>query len=234
MVRSRGRATVPGFVFAAHSSGVSFLDQWLCEEQVKWILFRPRSRFILLSETQERDSDEKPISISSLCLSVAVLADSVCFERVTECKRRFIHGNAKSGQGQSRVRVCVPEDEILRLHDRSQNGRPLRLRYRRRAANEGGRLRQQVGEREPRRAGQKVSDNTSNVETLSRTSRLRTGGDCLWCDHRGLARLQWRKTVRAGAVELGTLYLSSKRILCYTPQCVKIYTWQRIWPLTTN
>jgi hypothetical protein len=59
------------------------------------------------------------------------------------CSRSFVFSAGfdfffeRKGQGRHRLRLCVFEDEILRLHDRSQDGRAVRLWNRGRATTEG-------------------------------------------------------------------------------------------------
>ena len=72
------------------------------------------------------------------CFCLVVLARLYPFER----RLPEFAGNrcAKPGANQKRrrLRLCLPENQILFLHDRSQDGRPLCLRNTRRASVEAG------------------------------------------------------------------------------------------------
>ena len=89
---------------------------------------------------------------------------------------------------QGRLRLCLLADKVLLLHDRSQDGRPVRLWYSRRPADEASAARQQLGERESRSAGEVGRVNAHSNARRTRASSLGTHmrcriRHCISCPH---------------------------------------------------
>jgi hypothetical protein len=59
------------------------------------------------------------------------------------------HAGAGTSEGQDGLRLRLPQNEIMLMHDRGADKRTVLLRNGRRTANEGRAIRQRVGEREP-------------------------------------------------------------------------------------
>jgi len=115
--------------------------KWLCDLCVKWIFLLHSVPAIVVNVTPEKRHYAKSRQVG-LCVLVAA-----CI-RLHACGRRIFE------QEEDCLRLCVFERQVLRLHDRGQDARSLRLWHRGRTTHEGSASRQRLGKTESVRAGE--------------------------------------------------------------------------------
>jgi hypothetical protein len=109
---------------------------------------------ILTSRLRPEDEDEESnqIDCSDIRL-VIVISPYPCDGRLPDSAVQQ-QGSPDAKQGKYGLRLCLPEDKVLLVHDGSQDRRTMRLRDARWATPEGSPARQRLGQGKPRRVGE--------------------------------------------------------------------------------
>jgi hypothetical protein len=98
---------------------------------------------------EDENEQSNQINCSDICL-VIVVSPYPFDGRLPDSARQQANPNAK--QSQYGLRLCLPENKVLLVHDGSQDRRAMLLRDARWTTPEGSPARQRLGERESRGA----------------------------------------------------------------------------------
>lgn len=135
--------------------------QWLCRVRGKWLLLTSSPDAMVGGMAgpgpgQDRYRTDSGVENDALSNDAYGCCAPAAF-RCLRARRRGICGNeGQGGQGTEEeygLCVCLPEGQVVFVHDGGQDGRSVRLRDRGRAAVEGSPGRQRLGQGESRRPG---------------------------------------------------------------------------------
>src|SRR6185437_979721 len=105
--------------------------KWSCSLQAKWVFLSGLLPAMLKPSSHRRVERYAKSRSDGLCVAAAACPS------FGACRRRIFEQVKKDG-----LRLCLFERQVLRLHDRGQDARPLRLWDGRRPAHEGSAGRQ--------------------------------------------------------------------------------------------
>src|SRR6516162_596654 len=135
--------------------------KWLYKSALKWILSRGlRDEYARPANLLSKENHEKQNPLGALSFVVLVglypTARRLSKSASESSDSRFAKPEARKEQ--CRLRLCLPENQVLFLHDRGERRRALRLWAQRRAGVESSAARQRLGERKPRGACEVILD----------------------------------------------------------------------------
>jgi hypothetical protein len=109
---------------------------------------------ILTSGLTPEDEDEKSNQIDCSDIRLVIVVSPYPFDGRLRDSAVQQQGSPDAKQGKYGLRLCLPEDKVLLVHDGSQDRRTMRLRDAGWATPEGSSARQRLGERKSRCAGE--------------------------------------------------------------------------------